>query len=84
MDLCLAENIKFPPCIIVKLDGARHTIDAGLPPDHILTMYHQLSCTEENLSSAVMNSLVDQVHALCSAATYCDSTLPKIIAPGMA
>lgn len=60
-DLCQSEGLTFPPCMIVKLDGKRHSVDAGLPPDHVLTMYHELSCSDANLSTAVMNSLVDQV-----------------------
>ena len=63
-ELCLSEGLKFPPCMIISLDRERHTIDAGLPPDHVLTMYHQLCCSEENVSSAVMNSLVDQASRL--------------------
>ena len=64
-ELCLTEGLKFPPCIIIGLDSQRHTIDKGLPPDNVLTMYHKLSCSEENFASAVMNSLVDQASSCC-------------------
>ncbi len=60
-ELCLSKSLKFPPCMIVNLEGERHTVDTGLPPDNVLTMYHELFCSEESLSRAVMNSLIDQV-----------------------
>lgn len=71
-ELCLTEGLKFPPCIIIGLDSQRHTIDKGLPPDNVLTVYHKLSCSEENFASAVMNSLVDQASSCCSSCAGLD------------
>jgi hypothetical protein len=58
--LCRAEGLKFPACIIAELDAPSYHIP-GLLPSHVQTMYHILSCTEESVAAAVINSLVDQV-----------------------
>jgi hypothetical protein len=44
----------------VRLDAPSYHIP-GLLPSHVQTMYRILSCIEDSVAAAVINSLVDQI-----------------------
>ena len=67
--LCRSRGLHLPACIVASLDLPRHDVNHGLPPPHIRTMLHILTCTQETASIAILNALIDQVncrrHANC-------------------
>ena len=60
--LCRSRGLHMPGCIVASLDLPRHDVDRGLPPPHIRTMLHILTCTHERAGAAVLNALIDQVN----------------------